>query len=144
MLTPTARTSRSILERATAFWQALGSRVRLMDPGEHDRALALTSHLPHLAASALAGILSPELYELTASGFRDTTRLAAGSPGLWATICWHNRQALVEALGLFQERLDDFRRALEAGDMERVGELLAQGRKVKEDLKKESHLGRKD
>lgn len=136
VLTPTGRTSPSALERATAFWQALGSRVRLMDPGEHDRALALTSHLPHLVASALAGILPPELSELTASGFRDTTRLAAGSSELWAAICRHNRPALVEALGRFQQRLDDFRQALEAGDIERVGELLAQGRKVKEDLNK--------
>ena len=53
-----------------------------MEPEEHDRALALTSHLPHLLASALAGILPSELHELTATGFRDTTRVAAGDPDL--------------------------------------------------------------
>ena len=53
-----------------------------MDPEQHDRSLALTSHLPHLLASALAGILPPELNELTAGGFRDTTRIAAGDPSI--------------------------------------------------------------
>src|SRR5262249_12877032 len=57
IVTRTPRTDPAALERTAAFWQALGSRVRLMDPEEHDRALALTSHLPHLLASALAGIL---------------------------------------------------------------------------------------
>jgi prephenate dehydrogenase len=134
VLTPTRRTPAAALERAVAFWQALGSRVRVMDCDEHDRALALTSHLPHLAASALAGILPAELYELTASGFRDTTRLASASPELWTAICQQNRTALLEALGLFGKRLEEFRQALESGDSERVGALLAQGRKVKQDL----------
>ena len=74
VVTPTPRTDPAAVERTAAFWQALGSRIRLMDPEEHDRALALTSHLPHLLASALAGILPAELRELTATGFRDTTR----------------------------------------------------------------------
>ena len=69
-----------------------------MDPEEHDRALALTSHLPHLVAAALAGILPPELHELTATGFRDTTRVAAGDPALWTAIFAQNRAAVLEAL----------------------------------------------
>lgn len=134
VVTPTARTPVDALRRAVAFWEGLGSRVRVMDGDEHDRALALTSHLPHLAASALAGILPPELYELTASGFRDTTRLAAASPALWTAICRQNRTALLDALARFQGRLEEFRQALEHGDAERIDALLAEGVKVKTDL----------
>src|SRR5262249_41920008 len=77
VLTP-CRGAGNDLDRAAEFWKALGARVRVMDAEEHDRALARTSHLPHLAASALAATVSGELLGLTASGFRDATRLAAG------------------------------------------------------------------
>src|SRR5438067_3144090 len=64
VVTQTPRTDPVALERTRAFWEGLGSRVRVMSPEEHDRALALTSHLPHLLAAALAGIVPPELYDL--------------------------------------------------------------------------------
>ena len=78
VLTPTEKTPVSAVEDARDFWQALGARVRLMSPEDHDRALALTSHLPHLIAASLAGILPENLRDLTATGFRDTTRVASG------------------------------------------------------------------
>jgi cyclohexadieny/prephenate dehydrogenase len=134
VVTPSAGTDPKAVERTKEFWQALGARVRLMSPADHDRALAVTSHLPHLAASALAGILPPELHDLTATGFRDTTRVAAGDPALWSAIFAHNRQALLDALGHFSNRLEDFRRALEAGDREAIDDLLAQARKVRDAL----------
>ncbi|MBI1914917.1 MAG: prephenate dehydrogenase/arogenate dehydrogenase family protein [Planctomycetes bacterium] len=134
ILTRTARTDPVALERATAFWQALGARVRVMTPDEHDRALAVTSHLPHLAAAALAGLLPPELYELTATGFRDTTRLAESDPPLWSAICRQNRPALLQALELFLGRLENFRNALATDDAEALLALLAQGKKIKQDL----------
>src|SRR5262249_44989507 len=75
VVTPTQRTDDGALDRTSVFWQTLGSRVKIMNPDDHDRALALTSHLPHVAAAALAGILPPALHELTATGLRDTTRV---------------------------------------------------------------------
>jgi prephenate dehydrogenase len=132
IVTPTPRTNPLAVERATAFWGALGARVRRMPPEEHDRGVALSSHLPHLVASALAGVLPPALAELAASGFRDTTRLASGDPGLWTAICSHNREFLLEALGRFAGRLEDFRQALEAGDGRRLFELFQQGKQARQ------------
>jgi prephenate dehydrogenase len=134
VITPTSRTDPAAVERTKAFWQALGSRVRLMSPEDHDRALALTSHLPHLLACALAGILPPELTDLTASGFRDTTRIAAGDPGLWKAIFAHNREALLAALMPLTDRLDQFRHALQAGDWSGLDALLTQAKKVRDAL----------
>jgi prephenate dehydrogenase len=134
VVTPTPRTDPAALERTVAFWQALGSRVRVMDPQEHDRALALTSHLPHLLASALAGVLPPELHDLTATGFRDTTRVAAGDPSIWTGIFAHNRTAVLDALGRLGDRLTQFRAALEAGDWTTLDTLLAQAKKVRDAL----------
>jgi cyclohexadieny/prephenate dehydrogenase len=134
IVTRTPRTDPTAVERTKEFWQALGARVRLMSPEEHDRALAVTSHLPHLAASALAGTLTPALHDLTASGFRDTTRVAAGDPALWSAIFAHNRPALLDALARFSDRLLEFRRALEAGDGAAIDDLLTQAKKVRDAL----------
>jgi cyclohexadieny/prephenate dehydrogenase len=134
VITPTRQTGALGLERTKAFWEALGSHVKLMSPEEHDRALAMTSHLPHLAASALAGILSPELHELTATGFRDTTRVAAGDPALWTGIFLQNRAAMLEALGTLQERIMELKQAILTNDRATLDALLAQAKRARDAL----------
>jgi prephenate dehydrogenase len=134
IVTPTAKTESEALEKTIAFWQALGSRVRVMEPEEHDRAIAWTSHLPHLVAAAIAGILPPHLLELTASGFRDTTRVAAGDPSIWTGIFVHNRDAVLDALRHLKQCLDEFRGALEAGDAAALDKLLTKAKKVRDAL----------
>jgi prephenate dehydrogenase len=118
----------------TAFWQALGAHVKIMTPEQHDEALALTSHLPHLIAAALAGVLPAEQYPLTASGFRDTTRVAAGDPALWTGILLHNRQAILQALSSFEGALALFQGALASGDRAAVDALLTQGKRGRDAL----------
>jgi cyclohexadieny/prephenate dehydrogenase len=134
VVTPTGQTNPEAVERTCAFWRALGSRVRMMPPEEHDQALAVTSHLPHLLASALAAILPPHLQPLTATGFRDTTRVAAGDPSIWTGIFVQNRQAVLEALRVYLERLDEFRAVLDRGDEQALDELLAQAKRVRDAL----------
>jgi prephenate dehydrogenase len=134
IVTQTPRTNARALERVKEFWQGLGSRTCLMDPEEHDRALALTSHLPHLVASALAGILPRELHKLTATGFQDTTRVAMGDPSIWTAIFSQNPAALLEALQRLERRLDEFRVALSDADLAALDALLAQGKGVRDAL----------
>jgi prephenate dehydrogenase len=134
VLTPTPRTDADALSRAAALWEALGARVRRMDPDAHDRALALTSHLPHLTAAALAGVLPPEWAELTATGFRDATRVAAGGPELWAAILHANAAEVRAALDRLDGRLAEFRRALASGDRAALTELLRQGKQARDGL----------
>jgi prephenate dehydrogenase len=105
-----------------------------MDPREHDEALALTSHLPHLIAAVLASTLPAEYAEVAASGFRDTTRLAAGDPELWAAIFTQNQNPLRRAVGVFRDRLVDFSAALHAGDAAELGRLLAEAKKIRDAL----------
>jgi prephenate dehydrogenase len=134
VVTQTPATERAALERVAGFWRALGAKVRVMDPEEHDRSLAVTSHLPHLIAAALAGALSPELFELTAGGFRDTTRIAAGDPALWTGIFAQNGAAVLDALHAFTGRLAEFQKALEGGDLHALDRFLAQAKKVRDAL----------
>jgi prephenate dehydrogenase len=134
VLTPTSRTLAEAQARATTFWLRLGARIKVMSPEQHDQAVSMTSHLPHLIASALAGILPPHLVELAATGFRDTTRIAAGSPRLWTSILCDNRGATIAALDRFQAQLDSFRDALRAGDADALLALLQQGKSVRDCL----------
>ncbi len=134
VLTPTERTAPIALETVRAFWQALGARVHEMNPSEHDRALAMTSHLPHLVASALAGVLDQRWQPFAATGFRDTTRIAAGDPEVWTPIFEQNRDAILASLKLFEERIRLFRDALIQNDPAQVDSLLLQGKKVRDAL----------
>jgi prephenate dehydrogenase len=134
VVTPTPRTDPKAVETITAFWQALGSRVRIMTPKAHDDAVAMTSHLPHLVASALASILPEELHDLTATGFRDTTRVASGDPSLWTAIFCQNRVAVLHALNQLKNYIGRFRRALEADDPQAIDALLTQAKKVRDAL----------
>ncbi|MBI3822435.1 MAG: prephenate dehydrogenase/arogenate dehydrogenase family protein [Planctomycetes bacterium] len=134
VLTPTEQTLIPALEAVSVFWKALGAHIRTMTPEDHDQALACTSHLPHLVASALAGILPVEWRDLTATGFRDMTRLAAGAPEVWTPIFQHNRQAVLDALARLDERLAAFRRALTDNDAATMDQFLAQAKKVRDAL----------
>ena len=101
------------------FWKrTLEADPVLIDPESHDRQLAWTSHLPQAVASVLAKVLADQ--GLTGvsfgSGARDTTRLAAGSPELWAEVLLYNREPVREALERTQEEFAELRRLLDRGD----------------------------
>ena len=83
-----------------------------MEPGHHDRVLAITSHLPHLiaytivgTATDLEGTLQQEVIKFSASGFRDFTRIAASDPTMWRDMFLNNREAVLEVLQRFTEDL---------------------------------------
>jgi prephenate dehydrogenase len=120
VLTPTQRTPMDRLERGRGFWSALGCRIFEVDPIDHDERLALTSHLPHVVAAALAGSVPVDLLPFTAGAYRDGTRVSGADASLWAGIFLENREAVLEALATFEERLGAFREALETEDSARI------------------------
>lgn len=111
------------VQRVISFWKALGSAVYLMSPDEHDRVLALTSHLPHILASVAASCVNQELLTFTGTGYRDTTRIAAGSAKLWASILMGNAKHCVEAIDDAEEQLRKFRESLTSGNAEALEQL---------------------
>jgi prephenate dehydrogenase len=134
ILTPTKNTRAEDFDALEGFWSALGSVVVQMTPEEHDRALALTSHLPHVAASALAAILPECYFRLTGTGVLDTTRVAAGDPELWKQILLLNRDNVLAALGQYESQLTAVRTAIQQGDQETLECLLAQAKKNRDAL----------
>ncbi len=99
-----------------------------MGPEEHDQALALTSHLPHAVAAALAGAVPPEALTLAAGAYRDGTRVAASDADLWTGIFLANQRPLLEALDVFQARLRTLELALRAGDTDAIRHWWEQAR----------------
>ena len=128
VLTPLPSANLSQVERLERFWQAVGMRTVQMSPNAHDRALAMTSHLPHVVAAALATTLSEENRGLTGTGFRDTTRIAAGDPELWSGILMQNAEHVAAGIEAVQQLLEAFRKAILSKDPDRIKELLAEGR----------------
>jgi prephenate dehydrogenase len=120
--------------RVGRFWVSLGARVISMNAGDHDRVLASTSHLPHAVASAVAGVTNPDWLPLSAGGFRDVTRIAAGDPKLWAAIFQANREPVLAALVGFTDRMDEFKRLLAAGDHAGLVRWLTEGKQVRDAL----------
>jgi prephenate dehydrogenase len=134
VVTPTPRTAPRDVKAIGAFWTALGARVVQMSPQAHDRALAFTSHLPHLVASALAGGLPGEYARFAASGFRDITRVASSDPELWRQIFVSNRREVLRSLESFRTTFDALEAALRSGDDARLLELLTQARRNRDAL----------
>ncbi len=132
VVTVTDKTPRDAVAAVTAFWRALGARVLTMTPEMHDQALAYASHLPHLAAASLSIVLPQAYRELAASGFHDTTRIAASDPELWTAIFLDNARPLLESLRSYEAALSDFRVALEQGDDQRLRELWGRSKENRE------------
>lgn len=125
IVTPHGMNRPGDVERIVQFWKLLGARTAVTTPELHDRIVAMTSHLPHVVAGALADALSgfmeseknAEAYDpFIGNGFRDTTRIAAGSPDMWRDIVLCNRDNLDAALAGIIRRLERFRAIMGDGD----------------------------
>ena len=106
------------------------ARVVSLPREEHDRAIAIVSHVPHIVAASLVELATRHadkqqaLFRLAAGGFKDSTRIAAGSPQLWCGISFDNRQALRDGLDEIRQILGQFQEALESDDRQRMFQLL--------------------
>lgn len=129
VVTPEDDTPPGLVERISEFWQSLGAEVELLDPEEHDAALAATSHLPHLLASALAASTPETWLRLTATGWADTTRIAASSPDLWAKIFAQNRASVLQALRRFEHAVAALEGAIAADDQLELLRLLQEAKR---------------
>jgi prephenate dehydrogenase len=129
VVTPTASTDDTAAQRVEQFWRSLGAKTVRMSPAGHDAALARTSHLPHLVATALAAATPAELLPLTAGGWCDTTRVAAGDVELWRQILAANSVHALKALADFETVIYRLRKALETSDGAALAEILAEGKR---------------
>ncbi len=138
ILTPPPGAHPEAVEAVAALWRGCGSMVEVMEPGRHDRVLAITSHLPHLIAYTIVGTASDledqtrsEVIKFSASGFRDFTRIAASDPVMWRDIFLNNKEAVLEILQQFTEDLTALQRAIRWGEGEVLETRFAKTRAIR-------------
>jgi prephenate dehydrogenase len=131
VLAPLPRTSQAALALGRALVEAVGARPLVLDPDRHDRLVATASHLPYLLACALVGAAEtaastdPAVWEVAASGFRDTSRLAASDVTMMLDILLTNREAVVEALGTCDAQLQHLARLVASGNEQGLRTVLS-------------------
>jgi prephenate dehydrogenase len=128
ILTPTPQTPPDRLQLALDFWSNLGCRIQQMTPSAHDSILASLSHLPHIAAAALAALIPPDQLQLAGGAYRDATRVALSDPDMWIPIFLQNRDAILSALREFDVQLRSFQSAIQNADAHSLRELWNKAR----------------
>src|SRR5579871_1987588 len=141
LLTPPPGTDPGAVEKIAELWRRCGSNVEQMEPGHHDRVLAIVSHLPHLIAFTICGTADDladesrgQVLKFAASGFRDFTRIAASDPVMWRDVFLNNREALLEMLARFTEDAQAMAKAVRWGDAAYIEDKVERGRKIRRSL----------
>jgi prephenate dehydrogenase len=130
VLTPTDHTRPETYTRLHGILRELDANVVAIGANDHDRLVALASHVPHLLAGALmneaarAAEQDAVLLQLAAGGFRDMTRIAAGDPSIWPDVLIENRDAVVATLDSLEERLRRLRTAIAQGERTAIADSL--------------------
>jgi len=142
ILTPLPENTPDGIAHVRDLWQACGARVMEMDAEAHDRVLGSVSHMPHfLAAAYMAQVAgaddAAQRLALAGSGFRDFTRIAAGSPEMWRDIFLSNSDSLRTELAAVRAVIDQMERAMVDGDGDALEALLLQAANARRDWRKE-------
>jgi cyclohexadieny/prephenate dehydrogenase len=138
ILTPPEGTDEEAVAKVRALWEALGSHVEIMSAAHHDLVLAITSHVPHLIAYNIVGtaadleeVTRSEVIKFSAGGFRDFTRIASSDPTMWRDVFLHNKDAVLEMLGRFNEDLTALQRMIRREDGDGLFALFTRTRAIR-------------
>jgi prephenate dehydrogenase len=141
ILSPEPETDAAATASVRAMWEAAGAEVTMCSAVDHDRILAVSSHLPHMLAYCLMDMVvrhddHREILECAAGGFRDVTRIAGSDPVMWRDICLANRDALLAALRQYHDDLGALATAIEKGDGKWLCETFTRARHTRAALNK--------
>ena len=136
ILTPTENTDADSLHLVKNLWESVGAVPHLLSPETHDLLIGAASHLPHLIASLLANTVASieiegnEALDFTATGFRDSTRIAAGSPDLWTGIFTQNRDVLLSLIDDIIDNLIEFKTLLQTDNLAEIERVLLEAQVI--------------
>lgn len=140
ILCPNEETVPEQFQKLHELIYGLSARVISIPREDHDRAVAIVSHVPHMVAASLMRLAcnhtdeNQTLMRLAAGGFKDTTRVAAGSPRLWCGIAFDNADALGAGLDEIAGIITSFKDALASGDREAFTRLLQESADARRSL----------
>ncbi|RIV42870.1 prephenate dehydrogenase [Flagellimonas pelagia] len=135
------KTAFKLQERALAIFQAIGMRIRYMNPEAHDKHIAYVSHLSHISSFMLGKTViekeknERDIFDMAGSGFESTVRLAKSSPDMWTPIFEQNKDNVVETLEEYIQNLTTFKELIQKNDFENVHLEMSNTNKIKQILK---------
>jgi prephenate dehydrogenase len=137
IITPLAETDPQAVEQVRRFWQGIGSTVSVMTVEHHDTVLAATSHLPHILAFALVGLLGRkdeqrEIFKYAAGGFKDFSRIASSDPTMWLDICLANKQEIIPLLQQYRAELNEIEQLLADEQSQQIFETFTYARNARQ------------
>jgi prephenate dehydrogenase len=140
-ITPLDKNPKELVQSAARFWKGVGAIPLITDPSLHDRSVALTSHLPHILASALMELYgrtegrSAVYRKAVGSGFRDFTRIAAGNPAMWGDIVDMNATEIKYFLSQYRRQLMELEKNLQKGKGRFWMDFFTKARVLREKIK---------
>ncbi len=140
ILCPSDDTQDDVFLKLHEAFSSLGARIISIPREQHDSAVAIVSHVPHMVASSLVELAGnhagerQELLRLAAGGFKDSTRIAAGSPKLWCGIAMDNKDALANGLSEMRDILGEFETAILNEDSRTLTALLKRSSDLRQSL----------
>ena len=142
LVTPHPGVAPGAVEEAAALWRLVGCEVQTLSPSEHDAAIGLVSHLPHLIAAALVDFVCAQnsaAVGFCGNGLRDTTRIASGLPDMWTEILATNHAMLGSQLQAFIARLQEVSRDIAGGNDSKLKEFLTNAK-----VQRDRHIKQRD
>jgi len=135
IITPVEDTHNVAKLKIKQMWTKLGSKVKSMDPKEHDEILSYISHLPHLMAYALMNTVPDKFTDYASSGLKDTTRVAASSPQLWNDIFLANSKNVIKSLDELIGQLSLLRKSIVERNQKDLTQHLTLAKEKRDGLK---------
>jgi prephenate dehydrogenase len=137
VITPVTETNPDAVTTIKAMWSACGADVFEMDVTHHDVVLAATSHLPHVLAFNLVGMLAErddcdEVLRYAAGGFRDFSRIASSDAVMWRDICLGNQHAVLDLIEQYQQGLTQLQTAIRDGDGDYLVDVFSRAKKARD------------
>lgn len=146
VITPTGRKIEKHVTAVRRMWEGLGGRVFIMNPKDHDTTIARTSHLPHLVATMLVNAVGRDggkSWRFCGTGFKDTTRIAAGSEDIWHDILKSNRQFILSELKEFSKTLERVTAMISKKDFSGLRQFLGVNRETRQKFEEQFNRERR-
>jgi cyclohexadieny/prephenate dehydrogenase len=141
VISPPKDCAKEPVKSLKAFWEAIGSKVKIMTPEEHDKILSLTSHLPHAIAynivrtvTSVEDKLKQEVIQYSAGGLRDFTRIAASNPLMWRDIFLDNNENISKDIDGFIENLQELKKALNDKNSDKLYQIFNSTKEVRKEI----------
>ena len=141
MISPPSDSNAESIKILKSFWEAVGSKVKIMTPEEHDEILSLTSHLPHAIAYNIVRTvinvedkLKQEVIQYSAGGLRDFTRIASSNPLMWRDIFLDNNENISKGIDNFIEKLQELKKALGDKNADKLYQIFNSTKEIRKEI----------